>query len=377
MWKITPKRVGFVSIQNSHTVSCEGYHQSTIRTGYDSVIADRTYELFAHIAKKEGKVISLNSRGLIIEYADGEKTGYETGKRYGAAAGLIIPHDIVTPLKLNDEVKIGDVVIYNSGYFEPDFFDSKKICLKFNTNITTVLWESHQTLEDASSISKRVTSKLNTKTTKIKTIIVAFDQSISRIVPVGTQVSVDDVLCFIENPSSANNSLFDKTSIDTLRILSAQTPKAGVKGTIEKIEFFYYGSKEDMSESLKELADAEDKKLRNNSKSLNRPVYTAEVDSSLRIDNEPLSMDHVAIKFYITSEVGAGLGDKGVFVNQMKTVFSEVLEDDLISEDGTVIDAVFGGQSINDRNVTSPIVIGSSNTLLKIIANEAVDLYFE
>jgi hypothetical protein len=61
----------------------------------------------------------------------------------------------------------------------------------------------------------------------------------------------------------------------------------------------------------------------------------------------------------------------------MKTVFSEVLEDDLISEDGTVIDAVFGGQSINDRIVTSPIVIGTSNTLLKIIANKAVDLYFE
>lgn len=369
-----PKRVGFVSIQNSHTLSCSGYHQSTIKTGYDSVIADRTYELFAHIAKKDGKVISLNEKGIIIEYMDGEKIGYEIGRRFGSAAGLIIPHFIITPLKINDEVKTGDVVIYNSDYFEPDFFDKRKICLKFNTNINVVLWESHQTLEDASSISKRVTNLLNTKTTKVKTIIAAFDQSISRILPVGTEVSVDDVLCFIENPSSANNSLFDKTSIDILRTLSSQTPKAGTKGIIEKIEFFYYGSKEDMSESLRQLADNEDKRLKQEAKSLNRPIYSAEVDSSLRIDNEPLSMDHVAIKFYITSNNDTGLGDKGVFVNQMKTVFSEVLEDDIISEEGVVIDAIFGGQSINDRIVNSPIIIGTTNMLLKIIADKAIDL---
>jgi hypothetical protein len=59
----------------------------------------------------------------------------------------------------------------------------------------------------------------------------------------------------------------------------------------------------------------------------------------------------------------------------MKTVFSEVLDDDLITENGEVIDAVFGGTSIAARIVNSPDIIGTTNTLLKVIAKKAVALY--
>ena len=59
----------------------------------------------------------------------------------------------------------------------------------------------------------------------------------------------------------------------------------------------------------------------------------------------------------------------------MKTVFSEVMESEMTTEDGQVIDAVFGQKSIDARIVSSPPIIGTSNVLLKLIAQKAAALY--
>jgi biotin carboxyl carrier protein len=306
---IRSKRVNFIAIQASHAIACKGYHQFTVRTGYDGVVADRTFDLFAYTAKQSGKVISLDDKGIIIEYDNKQTTGYELGRRFGAAAGLTIPHQILTPLKLNDKVNVGDCIVYNDGFFEPDFFNPKNVVLKNATNVKTVLWESHQTLEDASSISSKVADKLSTKVTKVKNIIVGFDQSVSKLVKVGDIVSADSILCFIEDGVTANNNLFNDTSIDTLRTISAQAPKALVKGVVEKIDIFYHGDKEDMSESLKSLANNGDKELKSKAKSLGTKEMTGSVDSGLRIDNDPVALDNLVIRIYITSNVGAGIGD--------------------------------------------------------------------
>lgn len=59
----------------------------------------------------------------------------------------------------------------------------------------------------------------------------------------------------------------------------------------------------------------------------------------------------------------------------MKTVFSEVMSTDMITESGDIIDAVFGQQSIEARVVTSPSVIGTTNTILKVLGANAVKIF--
>lgn len=60
----------------------------------------------------------------------------------------------------------------------------------------------------------------------------------------------------------------------------------------------------------------------------------------------------------------------------MKTVFGEIYDKDYITENGEVIDAIFSNKSINDRIVLSPYIIGTTNSLLEVIANKAVEIYF-
>ena len=97
--------------------------------------------------------------------------------------------------------------------------------------------------------------------TKKVPVFVKFDNEIHRLVKVGQKVTLDDLLCIIEDPITSTNSMFDEESIMMLQSLGAMTPKAKKNGVVERIEVFYNGDKEDMSESLRAIADAADRRL--------------------------------------------------------------------------------------------------------------------
>lgn len=370
-----PKRVNFVAIQNSHGVACEGYHQMPVRTGYESVVAHRTGDMYAATAKKPGKVISIDKNGIIVEYDDGERIGVELGRRFGDAAGLIIPHDITTFLKVGDVLKPGDVIAYNAGFFERDVLNPSNVVLKNMMLVRTVLLEAPITFEDSSAISKKVADKMATNITKMKEIVVSFDQEVHKLVREKQTVEADDILCIVEDQTTAMSELFDEESLNTLSILGKQTPQAKVKGTVDRIEVYYNGEIEDMSDTLRKIAIESDRGFAQRFKASNKTVFTGQVDEEFRVDGNPLLMDTMVIRLYITSRVGTGVGDKGVFSNQMKTVIGEINERPITTESGVEIDAIFGQKSIDDRIVTNPAVIGTTAVLLEVAAKRVVAAY--
>lgn len=265
--------------------------------------------MYAFAARKDGRVISRNNTGLVIEYDDGTRKGVEIGRRFGQAAGLTIPHDVVCNVKAGDTFKQGDILSYNSGFFEKDILNPSNVVWKNGLTVKTILYESSQTLEDASSISKRLSEKLTTKTTKIKTLVVTFDQQIRNIVNVGDNVEPDTVLCIIEDAVTSNSNLFDEESLNTLKLLSGQSPNAKEKGVIDRVEVFYNGDKEDMSDSIRDLTNMTDREMSKKSRSFGKSPFTGRVTDSFRVDSEPLGIDTAAIRIYITSDVIAGVGD--------------------------------------------------------------------
>ena len=369
------KRANFIGIQHSHGVACNGYHQMPVRTGYEQVVAQRTGDMFAAAAPQDGKVIALNAAGLIVQFADGSKQGYELGRRFGNSAGLTIPHEIVPNVKLGEAFKAGRVLIYNTGFFEPDWVNPENVVWKAGTLIKTVLMEVPETLEDSSALSEAAASKLVTKVSKYSDIVVTFEQSVSKLVKAGQAVDSEDILCIIEDAVTSQANLFDAESLDTLKILSNFAPQAKVKGTVERVEVYYHGEKEDMSESLRAIANASDKMLAERFKASNRKVLTGSVDEAFRVEGDPLQFEHMCIRVYITSEVDMGEGDKGVFANQMKTVVGKKLVGSYRTESGEEIDAVFGAKSIEDRIVESPYIIGMHTVLLDLLVDKAVAAY--
>lgn len=368
-----PKRVNFISIQQSHTVAAKGYHQAYVRTGYEYVIGNRTTEMFCYTAKQDGVVESITPQGIIIKYIDGTLKGISLGRQYGKAEGTIYPHDVVTPLKAGDSFYKGDVVCYNTSFFEEDILDPTKVVMKNSLIAKTVFYESPQTHEDSSSISASLSERLTSKTTKTMSFTVNFGQNLRDVVKVGDSIRPNDILMIIEDEITAGS--YDEESIRVLRRLANQAPRSAYKGTVDKIEVRYHGEKADMSNTLKALADKSDKVLAATCKSSGKPVITGAVNDDYRVSGTPLTLDKAEIIIYITISTSAGVGDKAVFASQMKSVIGQVMDYEMYTESGEKIDAVFGFRSIMARIVNSPVLIATTTTLLKVIGRKAVEIY--
>jgi hypothetical protein len=371
-----PKRANFVSIQNSHVVQAEGYRASPLRTGYERMIPHRVDDLFAYTAKQDGEITKKDKYHVTVQYKDGTEVKVELGRRYGKTPGTTIPHDVQCDLEVGNKVKEGDTVSFNSGFFERDPLSPNQVLMRSGIMTRTAIIERSDTWEDASAISEKLAKKLGTRVTKVRTILVSFDQSIRNLVATGTDVDLETILCTIEDSVTADNDLFDEDSLDSLRLMSSNTPKAKVSGQVERVEVFYHGDYEDMSESLLAIAKESDKERVKRLKALSKTPTTGQVDGSVRIDKDPLDMDSMAIKVYITKNLGAGVGDKGVLGNQMKTVFSNVMTGENRTESGVELDVMFSYLSISNRIILSPEVMGTTNTLLRIMSKKVAERYF-
>lgn len=353
----------------------DGYEPTPLRTGYEQVLAHRTTDLFAATAEADGVITEVTKRALVLRHKDGSETRVALGKRFGKAAGVTYPHEVVSDFKKGDKVKTGDVLAYNRKFFTPDTFNPGQVVWKAGAMCRTALIDNIDTLEDGSAISQETAKKMITQTTDVRTIEVRFDQSVSGLVQEGDHVDLETILCTIEDPETADNPLFDDAALDTLRRLSAMTPRAKLTGTVSRVECFYHGEFEELSPSLQALAKASDQERRRQAKATGRPAFTGQVDTSFRIRGNALAPDTLAIQVYIDHDVSASVGDKFVFANQMKTVVSRVMVGQNTTETGESVDAIFGNTSIEDRMVLSPKLMGTTNTLLRVLSKHVAAVY--
>jgi len=358
----------------SHIIAADGYEPPIVRTGYEYVIAKRNTDMFAYNADRDGKVLSVTKKGIIIEYDDGNRVGIELGRVYGRAEGSYYPHNLVTMYKEGDTFKKDNVLVYNTNFFQEDIFSPKSIVLKHVVYAKVAMQENSNTYEDSSAITKNFSEKLVADTTKVRSIVVKFNQNVHDIVKIGSQVTGNDNLMLIEDEISSGYD-FDEKALAVLKDLVQNVPKSNYQGIVENIEVFYHGELEDMSSSLRELTIASDKRLAYNRRSIGKEAITGRVNSDYRIGRTPLDLNSLEIKVYITVKNSFSTGDKGIFANQLKSVVGEIIDYDIVTENGEHVDAIFGFRSVYARIVLSPLLIGTTATLMKVLADRAVKMF--
>lgn len=305
-----PKRAVFLGTQINHTLSTSNGQVMPLRTGYDEKLVERCSDVYASTAEQDGIITDVNDFAITVTYKDGSTKQVEIGRRYGSSGGFNTAHDITTHLKKGDKVKKGDAIAYNSDFFTSDPMKPGKLAMKTGVLGKVALIEHPYTFEDSTAITRNFGENTRVKTVVKKEVVVNFDQSIHRLAKPGTVVKIDDPLCYIEDSITHDGNLFDENSIDLLRNLSKSAPKSSINGVIDKVEVFYNGDKEDMSESLMKIANASDNKLVALQKALGKKPYTGEVDDTYRVDGNPLLVDTAVIVFTISSNQGISVGDK-------------------------------------------------------------------
>ena len=235
-----------------------------------------------------------------------------------------MPHALTTHLKFGDKVKKGDPLLFNTNYFTGDYLDPTQVVFKIGVLARTALIECSETFEDSSAITNKFAKKLITSGTHIRHIRVNFTQEVINMVKVGETVKADSILCTIYEPLAGMSNAYNDEALSTLQDINSDNPTSKYRGIVEKIEVVYCGDPEDMTESLRNMADKSDNALYKLQKSLKKPAIDGSVESGFRIDNIPLVPGSAVIKVYITGDVNMGIADKVVFGNQMKSTIGIV-----------------------------------------------------
>ncbi|QAX96126.1 hypothetical protein [Vibrio phage vB_VmeM-Yong XC32] len=371
------KRANLGAVQQSAVVPTAGSHPMPYRSGYDSIIASRVSEFFVYRAKEAGEVTKVTDKVIRVKYASGREEGYRLGVKHGSVAGELIPHEYVTDKVVGSTFEEGWVLAWNSGFFARELTAPENVSMLSGALATVVLKEGNDTLEDGSAISENFRKKLSTRISKNKGIILDFDQEIEGLVTVGQEVEFDTILGTIKEGTLTGLEQTD-ASLLALSKLSNQTPKAKTGGVVTRIEVFYMGNIDDMSESLRAIVEADNARRAEESRDLNRGAAgrTGELRKPTYVAGEKVIPGKVVISVYIDSELESGIGDKSVVSNQLKTVHGRIMEGINRTEDGRDIDLVFGAQSVNNRIVTSCISQGVINAVVRKKNQQLVDMYF-
>lgn len=372
-----PKRIMFVNTQNSHTIASPAYKQGYLLTGYETVIGQRTSKLFSTVAEEDGVVVSVTPEGIVVKYASGRIDGIELGLLYGRAEGTTYPHQLKTTLSTGDKFKRGETLAYNTNFFEPSYNDPDKITFKMSRCVNVAYMEKQNTHEDSSAISQAISDLFRTEVIKVKSFVVEFKQNVYTTLKSGDDLLPSDVLLIIEDAITSSHDQFSSTSLETLKRLGNLAPTANVIGRVDKIEVFYHGEKQDMTMTLKKLADQSDQYLSRLKKASNQTVVSGKVTDEYRVSGKPLQPDHAEVRIYISVPASTGVGDKVIFGHQMKSTIAEVIPGEMITEDGQTVDAIFSYRSAAARGVHSPLIMGTTITLLDVLAKRAIDAYGE
>lgn len=365
----------FINIQNGHTIAASGYQQPMLRTGYEYLMPYKVGSLYCITAKEPGVVVSVDSKQLKIRYTDGKEQTISLGPTYGRMEGSVYRHDIVSDLKEGQRFTAGEYLSYNTGFFERDWLDSSKLLMKFNRTVTVALSMGDDVYEDSSSVSKKLGQEMSVKVIKEKSFILEFDKNIVEMKSVGDKVDVNDSL-FTLTDNLSDYSNLSSSSIELLKGIANLSPKAKIKGTIFRYEIKYNGETSDMTPSLKKLAHSLDKQTQTESESTNTFVKNNRVTSEYRCAGKNLMPKTLELKIFIENSATQAHGDKGVFASQMKSVVSDVFRSTVTTASGSEIQAMFSYKSILNRTALSPILIGTTNRLLKHISTKVAQVYF-
>lgn len=331
--------------------------------------------LYCVTTQEPATVADVTDKKITVKYKSGKELSYPLGVTYGRMEGSVYKHTNTTDRIKGQQLKPGDYITYNDGFFEKDWLDPSRLVMKFSRNITVALTMSDEVYEDSSAISKEMSEIMSTPQIKEKVFVIEVNKNIEQLLPEGTKVTPNDILFTIldENTDYSNLS---ESSIEMLKSLSNISPKAKYNGHIFRYEVKYNADYSDMSPSIRKLVNRLDKETEEETKDTPYPVKNNRVNAEYRSEGKNLMPGYIELKVFIEFKVKQTSGNKGVFGSQMKSVIATVFNNDITTESGTKVDAMFSYRSILNRIVLSPILMGTTNRLIKHMSPKIAEVYF-
>lgn len=484
-----PRRTNFISIQLKHHVPSQFSEVNRVRTGYESVVAHRTNEYYACVAKHDGIVDDVDSKlGIIkilyeiekyppldimkvskenvvrdkftemalsalkkhlpvyIVQPDGNNLHFELNKiysfnnynlkisdirpldltsfkfdylddkskadlqkakypvviklnsvigasntdifkfgiRFSNVSGSYLRQTIVANVKVGDHVKQGDVIAYNTGFFEVDQFDPKQVNWKHGIMANVALIEADTTIEDSNAITSEFSKRLQMQPAHVRVLQINNKTIVKDLVSVGDDVQTTDLLCTLEDADiGLLTQTDDSAMLDMMNALNRKSPKAQYHGLVEEIDVLYSCPIEDMHPSVQAIIkqiNLKKSKLAKSAKDTDKYMDYVEpsmIQPGTKYRGIEFENDTIVFLIYISETIDHLPGDKSVLMGQCKTICSTVIPKPISTVSNFPLDMLFSARSVSNRILTSPLTIGFTNRVLMALEQDIVNSYFE
>lgn len=310
---------------------------------------------------------------------------FQFGIQHSSISGSYLEQDVRLNVKEGEKVKRGDIIAYNSGFFEPSP-DGKNVLWKHGVYARTAIQESEHTFEDSDAVTSEFGQRMTLRSTHVRDIRLDTETAISNFVNVGDHINNIDPICMLDDRAVQEINISDNQEAnDMLADMVRIAPKAKYTGTVAKIDVYYACDIDEMHPSVAKVV----KKIVAQKRAQARTV--AGTDKAYRfIEPKPLPVgtkfkginfeaNTILFQVYITEGLGAGIGDKLVFGNSLKSIIAKVMEKFPMSVSSKNelkgIDACFSSASINNRIITSPIIQGCTERLMRKLNKNFIDVY--
>lgn len=365
------KRAVFSSVQRSQLMATVNYVANPIRTSYDTIIAQRTSEIYSSVAKKNGKVTSIEDGvGFTVQYEDGSEDQFPIGLYYGKGAGEYHKHDKITDMVVGETFEAGDILAWDDLYFERDPFNKGKVVVKLGVMARIGLFEDQFSFEDSIGITKPFAVKTSIPFVKPKTFDIHDDQVLKVYKKVGDVVGYDDVLYDIIEPTAdfGDNDAF--AGFDRYGIKQV---KPGMNGQIKMIEVFYNGDIEDFSPECQKFIKEHNKFFAKKAKYVPGSAVNGDIGGNTSITKVEIYPGTIRVNVYIEEILESTTADKLVIGNQMKGTIGYIYPESLYTTDGRRVDAIFSTCSLLRRMVLNVRDKLGLNELNNVYTNRLIE----
>lgn len=369
------KRQVFISTQWSQAVSAKNYTWGITRTGYDSIIAHRTSELYSKVAKEEGKVTAVEDDQLVVTYKDGSVDRYPLGLVIGEASGEYHRHTRVTDLKVGDKFRKGDILGWDQEWFDRDPFNPGQAVLKVGRMVRIAMLEDQDTFEDSIAVSRDIVEESVTPFLNPVRFTMQANQSIGMKVKVGDEIDYDAILCEIED-SHVLSDVPDQTDFSNeINRLGIRQIRSKNHGKVIHIDVKYNSPHEDMSETVKKLVKENDKKRKRFMETEGKEPVTGAVNANLNVAKPVIPPGLILITIYVETLDVSTMADKYVLGNQMKATTGYVMPKPIYTADGKRVDVKTSFKGMLNRMVNSLRDEAASNEVVSEFSILAAKVY--
>lgn len=369
------KRQVFVSTQWSQAVSASNYEWSTVRTGYDSVLAHRTSTLYSKVANDHGQVTGVEKDQLLVTYSDGTTDKYPLGFVIGEASGEYHRHTRVTDLKVGDKFKKGDVIGWDEQWFKRDPFNPGQVVLLTGYQVRIAMVEDQDTYEDSIAMSRELASIFITPFLNPVPFTMQANHSIALRVKIGDEVDYDAILCEIEDSAAFGGTSEVQDLSNEINRLGIRQIRSKNHGTIVDIDVKYNSPFEEMSETIAKLVKDGDKKRKRFMETEGKKPVTGAVNSNLNVAKPVIPPGLVAITIYIETLDGSTTADKYVLGNQMKATTGYVMPKAIYTKSGKRVDVKKSFKGVLNRMVNSLRDEAVTGELVSDVSLQAARIY--